>query len=70
MREESKQFLLRLLETASPSGFETEAARIWRTEAETFADDVHVDTNGNSYARLAGDGAKLMVEGATSMRSV
>jgi endoglucanase len=63
VRDDSKAFLLRLLETASPSGFELEAGRVWRVEAETFADEVTVDSSGSSYARLRGDGPKLMIEG-------
>lgn len=63
MNEVSRGFLERLLVTASPSGFETEAARIWRAEAETFADEVSVDAAGNSYARLKGDGPRVMIEG-------
>jgi len=63
MQDVSRAFLFRLLETASPSGFETEAARVWRAEAETFADEVEVDSNGNSFARLRGDGPTVMVEG-------
>ena len=63
MRDESKAFLVRLLDTASPSGFEVEAARVWRAEAESFADEVTVDSSGSSYARLRGDGPKLMIEG-------
>jgi putative aminopeptidase FrvX len=63
MKNESSEFLFRLLETASPSGFETEAAAVWRDEAATFADEVTVDSTGTSYARLAGDGPKVMIEG-------
>jgi endoglucanase len=63
MQEQSRAFLERLLATASPSGFETEAARVWRAEAESFADEVSVDSNGNSFARLRGDGPKVMIEG-------
>lgn len=63
MDDHSKSFLFRLLETASPSGFEEEASRVWRAEAETFADEVSVDSSGNSYARLKGNGPKVMVEG-------
>lgn len=63
MREESKQFLFNLLGTASPSGFEEEAGRVWRAEAETFADEVTVDSSGNSYARLKGNGPRVMIEG-------
>ncbi|HLT21461.1 MAG TPA: M42 family metallopeptidase [Thermomicrobiales bacterium] len=63
MQEHSRAFLERLLATASPSGFETEAARVWRAEAESFADEVEVDSNGNSLARLRGDGPRVMIEG-------
>jgi putative aminopeptidase FrvX len=63
MLTESKDFLWKLLETSSPSGFEDEAARIWRQEAESFADEVTVDSSGTSYARLKGDGPLVMIEG-------
>src|SRR5438552_561992 len=63
MDERSREFLLRLLATASPVGYEVEAARVWRAEAETFADEVTVDSNGNSYARLRGDGPRVVIEG-------
>ncbi len=63
MDERSKRFLFDLLTSASPSGFEEPAARIWRTEAESFADEVNVDNNGNSVARLRGSGPKVVVEG-------
>lgn len=63
MNDASKRFLERMLTTASPSGFEVEAARVWREEAATFADEVIVDTMGNSFARLRGDGPRVMIEG-------
>ena len=47
-------FLERLLDAAGPSGFEVRAARVWREEAEAFADEVRVDVNGNSFAVLEG----------------
>lgn len=56
-------FLRRLTAAAAPSGFETEAAAIWRQEAEGFADEVTVDSNGNSFARLRGSGPRVMIEG-------
>jgi putative aminopeptidase FrvX len=52
VREESQAFLLRLLEAAGPSNFETEAARAWRSEAEGFCAEVTADVNGNTIARL------------------
>lgn len=63
MNDDRRAFLRRLLQTASPSGFEVEAARVWRLEAETFADEVSVDSNGTSFARLKGNGSKVMIEG-------
>lgn len=63
MNEQSKRFLLDLLESASPSGFEEPSARRWRAEAEQFADDVSVDVNGTSYARLQGTGPVVVLEG-------
>ena len=63
LNEHSKQFLFDLLMSASPSGFEEPAARVWRAEAESFADEVSVDTNGNSVARLRGSGPKVVIEG-------
>lgn len=57
-------FLERLLDAAGPSGFETRPARVWRAEAESFADDVRVDVSGNSFATVNGPGSpKVMLAG-------
>ena len=45
-------FLERLLDEAGPSGFEVRPARVWRKEAEGFADRVSVDVSGNSIAEI------------------
>jgi endoglucanase len=50
MRESSFDFLKTLLDTPGPSGFETAPARLWRAEAERFADRVECDVAGNSLA--------------------
>lgn len=63
MNEESQRFLFDLLGTGSPSGFEERAARRWRSEAETFADEVSVDVNGNSFARLKAGGPRVVFAG-------
>ena len=55
MRDQSRDFLIRLLEAAGPSGFETEAAGVWRAEAARRCAEVTVDVNGNSLARLRAD---------------
>ena len=57
-------FLRRLLDAPGPSGYERAPARIWRAEAETFADEVWGDVLGNSFARLSRDGGlKVVIEG-------
>lgn len=50
MREASYQFLKQLLETPSPSGFETAGQRVWMDYVGQFADEVYSDTYGNCFA--------------------
>jgi putative aminopeptidase FrvX len=60
----STEFLKRLLDTPAPSGFEAAAARVWREEAQTFADGVEADVSGNSIAVLNTDGSpRIMLAG-------
>lgn len=57
-------FLRALLDAAAPSGFEAPAARIWRAEAEEFADRVDVDIGGNSLATIGSGGSpRVMLAG-------
>ena len=57
-------FLERLLDAAGPSGFEVRAARVWREDAETFADSVHTDVTGNSFAVVNPSGSpRVMLAG-------
>jgi endoglucanase len=63
MEQSSYDFLKRLLDTPGPSGFETAAARVWRAEAESFADRVDVDVSGNSSAVLGTGGPRVMLAG-------
>ena len=64
MEDSSIAFLKRLLDTPGPSGFEAAAARIWREEAERFADVVDADVSGNSVAQLNPDGnPRVMLAG-------
>ncbi len=55
MSAEGPSFLERLLEAPGPSGFESAPARVWRAEAEGFADRVWSDVTGNSFAAVAED---------------
>jgi endoglucanase len=60
LADSSIAFLKRLLDTPGPSGFETNAARVWRTEAATFA-RVEGDVVGNSFATVAGTGGPTIM---------
>jgi endoglucanase len=55
MEQSSLSLLKSLLDSPGPSSFETAPARLWRAEAETFADQVRVDSGGNSFATLNGE---------------
>jgi endoglucanase len=57
-------FLERLLDAPAPSGFEVRAARVWREEAERFADRVWADVSGNSVAGIhPGGKPRVMLAG-------
>jgi putative aminopeptidase FrvX len=45
-------FLEALLDEPGPSGWEVRPARVWRREAERFADRVWTDVHGNSFAAM------------------
>ena len=64
MRKESLDFLKKLMDTISPSGFEEEAMRTWEDRAKMFADEVKPDVLGNSIAVLNKSGSpKIMLAG-------
>ena len=57
-------FLESLLDAPGPSGFEVRPARVWRAEAETFADSVTTDVSGNTFALMNPDGRpRVMMAG-------
>jgi endoglucanase len=63
MRKESMEFLKQLLTTPSPSGFESNAQRIWCDYAREFADEVRTDSYGNAMAVLnPGGGPRIMLD--------
>ena len=64
MREASFDFLKRLLETPSPSGFETLGQRVWISYVEQFADKIESDSYGNVFAMLNSEGSpKILLAG-------
>ncbi len=54
MKAEEKDFLLELLQTPSPTGFEMPGQRIWAKYITPFADEVTCDTYGSTWAVLKG----------------
>ncbi len=52
MNKNSENFLKKFLEEPSPSGFEWNAARMFRDRVKGFADEVYHDVHGNSVAVL------------------
>ncbi len=61
----SKDFLLDLLDTPSPTGFETPGQRKWSAWARQFSDRVESDAYGTAWATLLGsdpNGPRVMIE--------
>jgi endoglucanase len=65
MDDSQWEFLVELLETPSPSGFEAAGQRVWVDYVETFADEVRTDDYGNAVAvhEGSGDGPELAFAG-------
>lgn len=64
MSPSSRAFLLDLLATPSPTGFEVRGQRKWAAYAGKFANRVESDAYGNAWATLDGgaNGRRLMLE--------
>ncbi|PTX97242.1 glycosyl hydrolase family 5 [Verrucomicrobia bacterium LW23] len=64
MRQESLDFLLKLLETPSPSSGEARGQRVWVDYVSQFTDDVETDAYGNAFAYLNREARpRIMVAG-------
>ena len=64
MDQHQLTFLKTLLDSPGPSSFETLPSRIWRDEAERFADRVSGDVSGNSFAVINPEGSpRIMLAG-------
>ncbi len=64
MRQASLDFLKRIVDTPSPSGYEQPAARVYRAYTEPFADRVATDVHGNVTAVLnPGASMRIMLAG-------
>lgn len=64
MNDASLDFLRQLLDTPSPSGFETRGQRVWVDYVSRFADKVESDAYGNTFAFMnPAGGPKILVAG-------
>ncbi len=63
MDSDQRAFLDELLETPSPSGYETAGQRVWIDYVSAFADEVRTDEYGNAIAVLEGSGPEIAVAG-------
>jgi putative aminopeptidase FrvX len=58
MTEEDRKFLLDLLGTPSPTGWEAAGQRVWAERMRGVADSVESDAYGNTWAILHGNGGQ------------
>lgn len=64
MQSKRVRFLKRYMDTICPTGFEEDASRVWREEADKFADRTWVDQHGNTFAVLnEGGNPRVMLAG-------
>lgn len=64
MREESFKFLKKLLETPSPSGFETQGQRVWADYVRETGETVKSDAYGNVFSTMNPDATpKVLLAG-------
>ena len=61
MQKSQKDFLFRLLNTPSPTGFEAAGQKVWTSEVKRFADKVETDAYGNAWATLKGKTDRILM---------
>ncbi len=52
MQKDRLKFLKTYMDTVCPTGYEEDASRVWREEANRFADRTWVDVHGNTIAAI------------------
>ena len=63
MNQSQREFLDALLETASPSGFESPSQRVWAEYVSEYADEIRTDDYGNAVAVLDGNDTSVALAG-------
>ena len=61
MQKDDRDFLYKLLETPSPTGFEMPGQRVWAEWIRTHAATVECDAYGSTWATLPGKSAKTIM---------
>jgi putative aminopeptidase FrvX len=61
MKKEDREFLFKLLETPSPTGFEMRGQRVWADWIKSHAPDVACDAYGSTWATLAGKSKRVIM---------
>ncbi|MGE9268990.1 MAG: M42 family metallopeptidase [Verrucomicrobiales bacterium] len=61
MKKEAREFLFKLLETPSPTGFEMPGQRVWADYVRDFADEVACDAYGSTWAVLKGKSERVVM---------
>ena len=65
MTDDAKSFFFELLDTPSPTGFETPGQRVWAEYVRNYADAVEADAYGTAWATLEGtaeDAPRVMLD--------
>jgi putative aminopeptidase FrvX len=61
MQKADRDFLFKLLETPSPTGFEMPGQRVWADWIKTYAPEVACDSYGSTWARLPGKSSRIIM---------
>ena len=61
MDTKAKDFLFGLLNTPSPTGFESAGQKLWKNYVSRFSDSVETDAYGSAWARLDGQTPPLKI---------
>ncbi|MBK1834623.1 M20/M25/M40 family metallo-hydrolase [Roseibacillus ishigakijimensis] len=61
MTKTEQKFLFKLLETASPTGWEMPGQRVWADYIKDHADAVECDTYGSTWATIEGKSKKVLM---------